>query len=83
LHSYYYWDKEFKTKQNLTLKECLEKYGTTIAKTKNFYYKVIFLDENKSLGNSWMLWAKDYVKDENVAVTLYEKNPDNIIRGDI
>ncbi len=67
--------KSFKNKDNLSLKECYERFGTKIVMANNFYYKVVFLDETKDLGYSWMLWSKDIAKDTNMRVTLYEKDP--------
>jgi hypothetical protein len=81
--SYYYWDPEFKTEAGLTLKQCLERYGTQKVNAKSFYYKVIFLDKKKDLGNSWMLWSKDYRTNSNIKVTQYEKDPTHIVYGDI
>ena len=48
-----------------------------------FYYKVVYLDETKDLGYSWMLWSKDIATDRNIRVALYEKDPSKIFVGDI
>jgi hypothetical protein len=81
--SYYYWDNNFRTKDDLTLKECYEKFGTKLVWAEKFYYKVVYLSEKKELGNSWMLWSKDITTDANIKVRLYEQDFSKIFMGDI
>lgn len=78
---YFYWDDSLRTKDGLSLQECLERFGTGVQQASQFYYKVVFLDESKSFGNSFMLWARHNVTHQNCYVRLYEKNPANIRMG--
>jgi hypothetical protein len=73
--SYYYWDPAFRSKDGLTLDECMQRFGAAVTvfptENGNFRYKVIFLDETRDLGHSWMLWMKTQ-RNRNVKVTMYE-----------
>ncbi len=71
---YYYWDD--KTTNNLGehLHQCVEKYGLGTQKLRGKYttMTVIYLDDQKSFGNSWCL--KVIRKGKNIPMTLYEEN---------
>jgi len=71
--SYYYWDENFKNKDDLSLQECYDRFGTKIVMANKFYYKVVFLDETKDLGYSWMLWSKDIATDKNMRFLYMKK----------
>jgi hypothetical protein len=72
--SYHYWDDDFKTDKNESLQECLNLYGTQVVRHPSGYkYKVIFLDDARDLGNSWMLWSKT-LRGKNIPVKLYEEH---------
>jgi hypothetical protein len=72
---YYYWDNNYINDKGENLQECFDKYGTGIQNmNKQVRYEVIFLDETKSFGNSWMLRAYSRQTGDNVPVTLYEKD---------
>lgn len=73
--SYYYWDENFRSNGGLTLQECLNKYG--IGKEtmgRGIDYQVIFLDEKRDFGYSWMLRCYRRKTGENVPVRLYEQH---------
>lgn len=71
--SYYYWDDQFVTSTGETLGYCYEKYGAGYQDIgKGIRMECIFLDINKSFGNSWCLRA--YQRGRNVPIKLYEQH---------
>jgi hypothetical protein len=80
--AYYYWNESFQTEEGLSLRQCLEQFGTKVVKCSingvRLKYKVILLDANRTLGYSWMLWMKD-LRGRNVGVALYEKEGQRVM----
>jgi hypothetical protein len=80
---YYYWNDDFRTPEGLSLQQCLEQFGTQLVAFRDrrsrqmFKYKVVHLDGQRSLGNSWMLWFKGR-KGENIPVALYESDAQRV-----
>ena len=71
--TYHYWSKIFKTTQGKTLEECYQEYGTGSQYLNPFtVMEVIFLDEARSFGKSWVLRCFSSITGENIPVRLYE-----------
>lgn len=70
---YYYWDNNRRNKKGETLQECFDKYGTGVQNMdKTAKYEVIFLDETRDFGYSWMLRMYSRQTGDNISVRLYE-----------
>ena len=75
--SFYYWDDSFRNKSGLSLRECIEKFGTQVVSCLHGRYKVILLDGTKTLKYSWMLWFKS-TTGMNIPVIAYEEQAKRI-----
>jgi len=75
INKYYYWDNSEKNKNDETLQECFDKYGTGIQNLNSFIMmECIYLDDKQDFGYSWMLRCYDIQTGKNVPVKLYEQH---------
>lgn len=69
MSKYYYWDNNFKNSKGEDLETCKNKYGIKKQNlNKNIRYEVIYLDETKDLGHSWMLKMFNRQTGDNIEV---------------
>ena len=87
--NHYYWSFRWKTKEGYGLAKCMKEFGTIIVTTENVEVKVgdillrtvtmiskyIYLDDSKSLSNSWCLWSKQQDGTPNLMVPFIKKEP--------
>ena len=70
-----YWSDEFRNAEGEDLQTCLEKYGHGVEKDaqRNMKVFVIFLNEDKDFGKSWLIRVNH--GDHFVPARLYSEDP--------
>lgn len=68
-----YWNDAFRNEKGEDLQTCLEKYGWGVDRDHYAKVTVIFLDETRSFGYSWLL--RNDIRDAFTRVRLYADDP--------
>lgn len=72
---FFFWDEIFETDEKLSLRDCLFRYGVggQYCKSKDMVVIVLYLCENRTPDNSWLLGVKHFYGDqEQGESTLYD-----------